>query len=158
VTPEELDAIKARVNAATPGPWERGDVYGTAGVGFGHQPGKCALCHHGEPVWVGEANINGRTMQAHRHRDPEPYEPDHRITGPDGQCIAGNYDYEAGGILEPADTEFITHARTDVPALLAELDLAKAVMSRALGEVEHENAVYLLHRYLTGRTASGSGS
>ncbi|GII63579.1 hypothetical protein Skr01_36640 [Sphaerisporangium krabiense] len=122
MTPEELNAIKARVNAASAGPWERGDVYLTAGVGFGMPPGQCAFCRLGDPVWSGDANINGRMMPAHRHRDPNPYEPDHKITGSNGEVVAGNYDYEAGGIIEPADTEFIVHARTDVPALVAEIE------------------------------------
>ncbi|MEV4383786.1 hypothetical protein, partial [Streptosporangium sp. NPDC049644] len=39
-------------------------------------------------------------------------------------------------------------AETERDKLRVELDTAKAVMSRALGEVEHEEVVYLLHRYL----------
>ena len=132
---EEFKAIKARADAATPGPWEAGDVWLTAGLIWDADHNRvgpkvathCGYCHHGEPVWAGRTDINGTVMRAHRHRDPDPYEPTHKISGADGASVAGNYDYEAGGILRPEDTEFIIHARTDVPALLAEVDRLRAL-------------------------------
>lgn len=78
---KQLDAIKQRAEAATPGPW----------------------------------------------RKPDEYDDGHDIhCGPvDGPIkIAGNYDYEEGGILETADRDFISSARTDVPRLVAALEHA----------------------------------
>uniref|UniRef100_UPI003F49385E hypothetical protein n=1 Tax=Streptosporangium sp. CA-235898 TaxID=3240073 RepID=UPI003F49385E len=47
-------------------------------------------------------------------------------------------------------------ARADVDCLTTELDAAKAVVTKALGEVEHEEVVYLLRRYL-GEHEQGGG-
>lgn len=128
--PLDLDAIEARADAATPGPWERGEVWAWADVmadRFG--PNTCGLCAaYGEPVWTGEVDINGRMMDAHKHRATDPYEPDHVISGPDG-VVAGNYDHEDGGIFDPADTEFVVHARSDVPALAAEVRRLRGELS-----------------------------
>jgi hypothetical protein len=73
LTPEQLAEIKARAEAASPGPWN---------------------------AYAGE--------------------PDHVIQDVNCVVVAGNYDYEDGGIIAPEDTAFIIAARTDVPALLAE--------------------------------------
>lgn len=119
----DLDAIRARVGAAAPGPWLDGDPWRVAGVGFHHRgPDECAYCHLGPPVWVGKRDINGEIMQAHRHRSSDPYAPGHVITSIDGGAVAGNYGYEAGGIVDSADQAFIRHAREDIPALLAEVE------------------------------------
>lgn len=130
MTPEQLDDIEARANAATEGPWERGDVWHWAGVlaeKFGE--GRCAWCQvDGEPVWIGEADINGRQMLAHQHRDPTPYAYDHYISNEHG-LVAGPYGYEEGGVIDPADTEFIVHARTDVPALVAVVERQRAAIA-----------------------------
>lgn len=130
LTPEELAEIEAAEQAATPGPWEPGHVWLTAGLIFDADRNRvedgtathCAYCHLGPPEWSGRMAINSsKKMPAHRHRSPEPYEPDHLISGAGGAFIAGNYDYEAGGILRPEDTAFVVAARSAVPALLAEV-------------------------------------
>jgi len=127
----DLNEIKERAEAASPGPWEAGDVWYVAGVIFDDErqrvgPGKkatrCAMCHLGAPVASGRWDINGTRMQAHRHHTDDPYAPEHRISSADGGVVAGNYDYEAGGILRPEDTAFIVAARQDVPALVAEVE------------------------------------
>lgn len=106
---------------ATPGPWIVGDRWHVAGVmpeKFGD--GRCAKCNSGNPVvWEGRRDINGTKMQAHVHQSPEPWYGDgHQIFaydgGPSRVTIAGNYDYEEGGILSPADCEFIAAASPDV--------------------------------------------
>jgi hypothetical protein len=123
----DLEAIKARVGAATPGPWLDGDAWLVAGVlaeRFGE--GRCAYCNLGEAAWKGRADVNGTRMLAHRHLAPEPYAAGHRISSADGGMVAGNYDYETGGIVNPADQEFIRHCRSDVPALIAEVERLRA--------------------------------
>lgn len=140
MTPEELDAIQGRCDVATGGPWENGDSYYMAGVAtkrnrFLNVPlGECAYCRAGAPIWEGPADVNGTRMRAHVHRTEKPwYGEGHQIHArPDTTpvCIAGNYDYEQGGIIDPADTEFIVHARTDVPALVAEVRRLQAMERR----------------------------
>jgi hypothetical protein len=133
-----LAEIEARTNAATPGPWEAGDVWLMAGVVWdadhsrvGVKAGThCAHCHLGAPVWSGRANINGTVMPAHRHRSPEPYALEHHISSADGGgTVAGNYDYEDGGILRREDAEFVAHARADVPWLLHKVHTLEAELA-----------------------------
>jgi hypothetical protein len=76
MTPEELDAIEARANAATKGPWLAFPGSGMVGA---------AWRSHG---WVADVP-----------RFLSPGVNNHRV----------------------ADAEFIAHARTDVPSLVAEL-------------------------------------
>lgn len=126
---ERLAEIAARVQAATKGPWEPGDVWLTAGTIYsetgervsGKRGTRCAFCRLGEPSWSGRTSINGTVMGAHRHRNPDPYDLDHKISTADGGMVAGSYDYESGGIICREDTEFVAHAREDIPFLLAEV-------------------------------------
>ena len=116
-----LDAIAARVDAATDGPWEPGDVWQYAGVTG--KDGTCSMCSEPgvtAPVWTGRMDINGRIMPAHKHRDPDPYGPGWLISGPTG-LVAGPTGYSTGGILDGHDLDFICSARSDVPKLTAAL-------------------------------------
>lgn len=130
MTDERLAEIRDRADAATRGPWEPGMVWLVAGLIWDDDhrradPDKathCGYCHHGEPVWSGQRNINGTVMNAHRHRASEPYGIEHLISAADGDLVAGNYDYEDGGIIAPADTAFVAAARQDVPDLLTEVE------------------------------------
>lgn len=112
---EELDRLERLARAATPGPWEQGDVWGWAGVmpeRFGD--GRCTLCErNGEPVWTGKTDINGTRMLAHRHRQVDPWGTDHLISAEDS-VVAGNYDYDAGGIVRVEDCAYITAVSPDV--------------------------------------------
>lgn len=118
------DDLRALSAAATPGPWEAGDVYQMAGCGFvGRGDDECVLCEWGEPVWRGTTDINGKRMHAHRHRDPTPYAIDHRISSAAG-LVAGNYDYEEGGIMDPADLALIVWLRNHADALADLIDWA----------------------------------
>ena len=51
--------------------------------------------------------------------------------------VTGNYDWEAGGIMEEADTEFIAHAPEDIAHLLSmvqeQAQKIKAVESAVMG-------------------------
>jgi hypothetical protein len=124
----DLEAISARADAATPGPWIIGDRWHIAGVMpemFGE--GKCSLCRSENPiVWEGRRDINGKRMLAHVHQTAEPwYGEGHQMFsydgGPEPFTVAGNYDWEVGGIISPVDCEFIAHAREDIPALIARI-------------------------------------
>lgn len=93
-----IETIKARADAATPGPWEPGDWTGRC---HDHAIGK-------------HPRVGCRIVY-----EPWDYEPTHLIRGGvPGVLVAGNYDYEVGGILAAEDTVFIAHARQDIPALL----------------------------------------
>ncbi len=110
---DRLNEIGARMNAATPGPWR---VEETSHIACLLERGEECL-HPDSPLLDSElmADIKGApTRVYHTH---EARETPHRIE-PD---IAGNYDWEEGGIVHGDDAEFIAHARTDVPALVAAL-------------------------------------
>lgn len=159
LTPDQLAEIEATEKAASPGPWEPGDIWLTAGLIWDADHKRvdpktathCGYCGIGEPVWTGRADINGTVMRAHRHRDPEPYEPDHKISGADGASVAGNYDYEVGGILRPEDTAFICAARTAMPALLAEVKRLRQRIAEAVKDARERDERLLA---LRDRTAS----
>jgi hypothetical protein len=140
MTDDELSAIQARADAATPGPWEAGEPWQQAGImpeKFGD--GRCALCsYQGEPVKVGEMRINGRLMPAHLHRNPNPYGLDHRISNAAGGTVAGMVDYDDGGIYDPDDLAFIVAARTDVPRLLAEVAQLRVERDWLLAEADDD--------------------
>lgn len=82
-----LDELKKLAEAATPGPWF-----------CGHWTDRCRAKHehHGPRA--------GCIYEPTRHEDNEPA---HDIGAGDGSLVAGNYDYEEGGIIEPKDTAFI---------------------------------------------------
>jgi hypothetical protein len=152
----DLDALRAAAEAATPGPWERGDPWLVAGVfpeNFGE--GRCAYCdRHGEPVWTGVRDINGQRMLAHVHRDAEPYGMDHLITAADGQAgaaVAGNYDYEAGGIIEARDTAYI--AAADPSTVLALLDRVERA-ENALWQIADRDGEHAVKRPAWGELHS----
>jgi len=132
LTDDRLDAIRARIEAATPGPWEatEGDL-------------------EGKP-----ASEYVRTLLANR-------EADGTSTGELHLALAANpIDPERGGTVVPALTgdgpqaranaEFIAHAREDVPALLAEVERL-AAREQALREeiAQQEGATRLAMRTLS---------
>lgn len=84
----DLDAIKARVEAATPGPWK----------------------------------ADGGEVSQHWSR-PEPWQ---EVVSTEVSCMSYCYGGTARGVERDADAEFIAHARTDVPALVAEVERLRA--------------------------------
>ena len=112
LTPQRLQEIRERVERATPGPWVPG------------QPlFRCVLDH-------GKSGHGGRACRY--TFGGTWYGEDHLITSAPGLGpnsteksavdVAGNYDYEAGGIVNPNAVPFIAHARQDIPDLLADRD------------------------------------
>ena len=131
MTTIDTEALRALADAATPGPWERGDRQHVAGVlpeRFGE--GRCAYCHLGEPSWTGRMSINGTRMLAHVHTKAEPWwEHGIRAYRPDGSLVVVN-DTDEYGYVSAADAAFIAAARTAVPALLDALAERDAEVAR----------------------------
>lgn len=135
LSPEREEDIRWRLQEATPGPWERGHVWMTAGLIYSdtgervdsESATRCAYCRLGEPVWSGRMDINGTLMAAHRHRSDEPYDVEHSISSADGGLVA----YEGGGIVRGQDTQFIVSARDDIEVLLAAVAGLRARLKRA---------------------------
>jgi hypothetical protein len=118
----DLDAIKARVEAATPGPWEAGDVWAHKDT----EPGsdECAWCPRlGPPVKV----FSYPHMTRHVHRC-EPCDRDlgRLISGPDAEHIVFSYD---NGFERRENVEFVVHARKDIPELIAEVERLRAELA-----------------------------
>lgn len=95
MTPEELEAIKQRVNAATPGPWE--------------------------------ADYDPRTDGADQIVDPQGF----TICFMSVPSVSVDFD---------GDTDFIAHARADVPALVAEVERLRAENTRLVEELSQVRA------------------
>lgn len=133
-TPDE-DRLRADLEAATPGPWEPGDVWLVAGLIYSNtgarvDPGhatRCAFCHLGEPAWEGRKDINGTVMPAHRHRSPEPADVHHAISSADGWLVA----YPGGGIVRGEDAQFVVSARRGVPVLLDQVASLRSEVAAA---------------------------
>ena len=126
---ERVAAIRVRLEAATPGPWETRVMYTEAQVrddkawkGYpGLELGKCAACREGSELVKAFSEGHKRL---HLHRTPWP-EDFHSIYDLNGGSIAGNYDYDSGGIVSEADADFIAAAPADVAWLLERLEEAE---------------------------------
>jgi hypothetical protein len=108
-----IEDIQARVDVATAGPWRKGwpSFYCT----LDHQHGgrKCVYQFHG---W----NENEHEIFQDGLADGDVGS---------GVKIAGNYDYEEGGIVKSDDADFIAHAREDMPWLLARVRSLEASLA-----------------------------
>lgn len=98
----DREAIKRRAEAATEGPWEWDDL-------------------HGDPALVSRSVI-----------DKEYGEFGSVLASWQRFVVMGYPTKDGGGTpaLDGPDAEFIAHARSDVPALLAALEAAKAEVER----------------------------
>src|SRR5690606_29381538 len=113
-----MNAIAARANAATEGQWEVVARYHIQGASH------CACRpNYGPLVWEGRRDINGHVMQTHIHRRSRPLgDDDTTVYGgalPEPVVVALSTDEYVR--ISAEDAEFIAHARTDVPALVAAL-------------------------------------
>jgi hypothetical protein len=127
---EQLREIGERANKATPGPW-RDDVYvfecgvfeeGDYERGLSRKIpiGKCDDC--GKGPLLATIVREGTTFHRHMREPTEDYQFDWRsiFSASNGTEICGNYDYEEGGVASTKeDADFISHARQDIPDLLA---------------------------------------
>lgn len=114
MTHDELKAIKARAEAATPGPWTRSD-------GDGISPGR--------RVWQGD-----------RQR---------RVANCDAFAIQEG---DWGKAQDATNAEFIAHARTDVPNLVAEVErLRKLLLARGAQECSQCGTILdVSNRHISG--------
>ena len=131
---KRIEEIKQREAKATPGPWLIGMIFRSCKIdhGEGNWHGKpyCVYTSDGgvEPAEDEEDEEDKHDIVSAAFLDtPLAYEQN------DPSKIAGNYDYEEGGIVHPDDTEFIAHARRDIPYLLLRLEAAEAALEASVG-------------------------
>ena len=124
----DLQAIEARLEAATLGPWRRPepkiyDSYVTledCGCANGWDNGESRITLEESGLEDEDGN------EYHRHTETDY----HHVIGSNGHGVTGNYDWEAGGIMEEADTEFIAHAPEDIRALLGAVKAVRDAVAR----------------------------
>ena len=124
----DIESIQARADAATAGPWEivRDEEWRWLTVDT-----ECDLCKRGVKLFeVVADNDEGEITEGHKH-----WSPSHYIAAPSEE-IAGNFDYEEGGIIRHEDTVFIANARQDVPALLEYIAELEAELTHIKKEIE----------------------
>lgn len=98
---------------ATQGPWMAGSVYRQCSLDHSKNKheGKCVYpATRIEGDKEGHSIISFSLATTSCNWDSE-----------DPACVAGNYDYEEGGIIHPYDTAFILAARNDAPDLIKNL-------------------------------------
>lgn len=132
----DIDELRRLAEAATPGQWRVGSA------SF-----RCKLDHNGELHGKGQCKYtfdgwHDDYTSKHRIGQYREFTPDEEHTS--YREIAGNFDYDIGGIIKPEDAEFI--AACDPPTILAlldrltslesELEAAKAERDRLAGENE----------------------
>lgn len=113
ITTDDLDAMEARANAATEGPWE---VVQRTVDAMIEGDDECQYCADRIPLVSSEDFEGGDGLLAYTLHKHEA-EPHHVAAG--GNEITGAVDWEEGGILRGVDVVFIAHARTEHPALIA---------------------------------------
>ena len=117
VTPEQLAEIEARAEAATPGPWE------PAAHSHGADGCRC-LSHDDEPVgWLIEtpASLDCGELTAKKNASGKKNDFNREFSSCD----------DLSPLMTYADAEFFASARTDVPALVAEIRRLRAALGAA---------------------------
>lgn len=164
LTPEQLEGIRVRVMATTPGPWVQGYI-SCEQVSDGSMVDRPS----GSPIPVGRCRkcmsephactMRGRNSygvfhvcQSSRMRDHNFWwAPVYSIST--GDVVAGNYDYEEGGIVTKADSDFFVRAPEDVLCLLAEVERLQGELSST--QRAHDCAIATAYEsgYRTGQEA-----
>ena len=128
----DIESIQARADAATAGPWEVEPEHEWEWLA---EDTECDLCKRGVKLFevVVDSDAEEAT-EGHRH-----WSPSHYIAAP-REGIAGNFDYDEGGIIRHEDTVFIANARQDVPALLEYIAELEAKLAK-FKEVGKENVL-----------------
>lgn len=126
MTPEELAEGLRLLAESTPGPWEIGTNYWTAGVNDGtHRdwrpprtiaPGECTYCWNPDGILVEAFSKGGESFHTHRFTDDKWHDI---VSAKTRENITGNYDYEAGGVSSSeADARLIVWLRNHAEELL----------------------------------------
>lgn len=148
----DLNELRTLAEAATPGPWERGDHWHIQGSDF-------CQCNerHGPLVEERQMNINGTMMDAHVHRSEKPWW-EHGIYS---EVRQGGFpvnvvnDTQEYGLMADADAEFI--AATDPQTVLALIERAReaeklaAVRRDTIATYERENADWSIRAHTAER-------
>lgn len=138
-----LEEIKARCEAATEGPWSKDNFYRAAVNDGSHEKwiapkyiseGECCFCANKENVLV--ESYSDAEGNWHVHKIPsDNWRLISSVTTLD--TIIGNYDFDHGGVASTeADSEFIAHAREDIPYLLEKIGHLQEVVDQAV-EIIH---------------------
>lgn len=122
----KLKAIQTKTNL----PWE----VDSPDSGFGYAlvapemfgEGKCSYCSDEgatPPIHTSEPNSEGKIHHTHRVSYLVPSEDDgHIIYDAIGRKVAGNYDWEAGAIVEPSMAKLLVWMVNNLPNLLDSID------------------------------------
>lgn len=134
----DLDEIRLRFIRSTAGEWQPGWWSGQA-------ESHCDCSAKGDLVAKTPQTQYPGAGPFHHH--PGDFFPDdHTITaGPGGPTVAGMYDVDCGGLVAAADRDWIIACRTDVPALVAEVEKHRAVLRRLAAEIPGA-AIYVVAR------------
>ena len=121
---EQLAAIRQRADEATPGPWEHGDRYHV-------QAADRCECRpeHGPLVNEARMDINGQMRLAHVHRSEVPWWEYGIYAFVDGRPSCVLVEADEYGAVDPDDAAFIAAARSDVPALVDEVERLREVVA-----------------------------
>jgi hypothetical protein len=111
MTDDRLAELEALASAATPGPWRAGRPTFQCVLDHGKDGHGRGNCRYGFRGWVD----GGTTVSRDVAYGPESVSTD------EAPVVAGMWDYEEGGVREPADASFIAAARIAVPELIAEI-------------------------------------
>ena len=112
----KLETIKAREKAATPGPWTKSNCDSLSGDRLRKPP-------FGEPDgW----DIEAPCMEVVDHEEVPGFK----------EIVMGGWDGHRYGVLESADSEFIAHAREDIPWLVSEVERLTEAKEYLAGRVE----------------------
>lgn len=121
----DLEPIKRRAEAATPGPWVDGYVMGFCRKQHGPDEGG---------PW------HGKGFCRYEYAVTECSDARRLASTSALTAVAGNYDCDEGGIIKPEDHAFIAASRTDVPALVAEVEAERAENRRLRAALDAERA------------------
>ncbi|HEV2149261.1 MAG TPA: hypothetical protein VGR37_17800 [Longimicrobiaceae bacterium] len=155
LTDDELEEIEQRAERATPGPWEAGVRYERFGVNEGVRPGegpfsflpvgRCYQCaQSGEAPVALERDRFGAVYHVHRVVT-DAARPASRwrtiSSAATRELVVESYEGMISAGIQPRDARFISHARTDVPRLVAEVKRLRAALAALDGLRQSTEAV-----------------
>lgn len=110
--------MRALADAATQGPWGLNSAERASYSEIDKTDCRCSDPNDGEYIFDRLEEEKG-----HWHR----YQDLHHVYGPMNVVIAGNYEYEDGGIIEHQDAEFIAACREWVPDAIRRIEAVREI-------------------------------